>query len=144
MGANIDAKPLHLLQYAAMAEAYYEHIFRLPRPSIGLLNIGEEEAKGTNSLKETHQLLAGSRLNFIGNIEGKDIFKGKTEIVICDGFVGNVALKVSEGVAEACGELLKRELTNSLMAKIGLFLSITALNDSRRIWIILNTVEPRF
>ena len=132
VGANIDAKPLHLLQYAAMAEAYYEHIFRLPRPSIGLLNIGEEEAKGTNSLKETHQLLAGSPLNFIGNIEGKDIFKGKAEIVICDGFVGNVALKVSEGVAEACGELLKREIMNSVMAKIGLFFIYNSLKRFKK------------
>lgn len=119
VGANIDAKPLHLLQYAAMAEAYYEHIFRAQKPSIGLLNIGEEEAKGTTFLKETYQLLGASKLNFIGNIEGKDIFKGKAEIVICDGFVGNVTLKVSEGVAEAFGELLKREIMGSLMSRIG-------------------------
>ena len=121
VGANIDAKPVHLLQYAAMSEAYYRYIFHYPKPTVGLLNIGEEEAKGTDFVKETHQLLAGARLNFIGNVEGKDIFKGKAEIVICDGFVGNVALKVSEGVAEAFGELLRRELTNNLMANIGLF-----------------------
>ena len=119
VGANIDAKPSHLLQYAAMAQVYYQHIFQAEKPSIGLLNIGEEEAKGTDFLKETHKLLSDSSFNFIGNIEGRDIFKGNARIIICDGFVGNIALKVSEGVAEAFGELLKREIMNSLMAKIG-------------------------
>lgn len=129
VGANIDAKPLHLFQYAIMAEVYYQHILQCAKPSVGLLNIGEEEAKGTDFLKETYQLLSNSSLNFQGNIEGRDIFKGKTEIVVCDGFVGNVALKVSEGVAEALAELLKREITNSMMAKIGLFFMYRALKS---------------
>lgn len=132
VGANIDAKPLHLLQYAAMASVYYQNIFQFTKPSIGLLNIGEEEAKGTDFVKETHQLLTESNLNFIGNIEGKDIFKGKAEIVICDGFVGNIALKVSEGVAEALGQLLKRELMNNLMAKIGLFFIYKSLKRFKK------------
>lgn len=132
VGANIDAKPVHLLQYAAMADVYYRHIFKYDKPSIGLLNIGEEEVKGTDFVKESFQLLADSHLNFQGNVEGKDIFKGKTEIVICDGFVGNIALKVSEGVAEACAELLKRELTNSLMAKIGLFFIYNAMRRFKK------------
>ena len=132
VGANIDAKPLHLLQYAAMADVYYRHIFHYDKPSVGLLNIGEEEAKGTDFIKETYQLLAGSHLNFLGNVEGKDIFKGKAEIVVCDGFVGNVALKVSEGVAEALGELLKRELTNSAMARIGLFFIYNSLKRFKK------------
>ena len=131
MGANIDAKPSQLLQYAAMAQVYYQHIFQADKPSIGLLNIGEEEAKGTDFLKETHKLLSNSSFNFIGNIEGKDIFKGNARIIICDGFVGNIALKVSEGVAEAFGELLKREIMSSLMAKVGAFLSVTACAVSR-------------
>lgn len=121
VGANIDPKPAHLLQYAAMAVAYYRHIFQFDNPSLGLLNIGEEEAKGPDFVKETHRMLLGSHFNFIGNVEGKDIFRGKTDIVICDGFVGNVALKVSEGVAEVIGQFLKRELMSSIMAKIGLF-----------------------
>lgn len=129
VGANIDAKPLHLLQYAVMADVYYRHILQSDKPSVGLLNIGEEEAKGTDFIKETYQLLSNSSLNFKGNIEGKDIFKGKTEIVVCDGFVGNVALKVSEGVAEALSELLKREIMGSLMAKIGLFFMYRALKS---------------
>jgi len=131
-GANIDAKPTHLLQYAAMAQAYYRHIFNCDNPSVGLLNIGEEEAKGTDFVKETYRLLESSHLNFQGNVEGKDVFKGKTEIVICDGFVGNVTLKVSEGVAEAFGVLLKRELTSSLMAKIGSLFVYPALRRFKK------------
>lgn len=131
-GANIDAKPFHLLQYAAMAEAYYRHIFNFDKPSVGLLNIGEEEAKGTDFVKETYRLLEESHLNFQGNMEGKDIFKGKAEIVICDGFVGNVTLKVSEGVAEVFGELLKRELTSSVMAKIGSLFVLNALKRFKK------------
>lgn len=132
VGANIDAKPVHLLQYAAMACVYYQNIFQFSKPSIGLLNIGEEEAKGTEFVKETHQLLTESDLNFIGNIEGKDIFKGKAEVVICDGFIGNIALKVSEGLAEALGQLLKRELMNDLMAKIGLFFIYKSLRRFKK------------
>lgn len=131
-GANIDAKPIHLLQYAAMAEAYYRHIFNFDNPSLGLLNIGEEEAKGTDFVKETYHLLEASHLNFQGNVEGKDVFKGKTQIVICDGFVGNVTLKVSEGVAEAFGVLLKRELASSFMAKIGSLFVYNALRRFKR------------
>ena len=132
VGANIDAKPTHLLQYAAMADAYYRHIFKCDDPQIGLLNIGEEEAKGTGFIKETHQLLQDAPFNFIGNIEGRDVFKGKAQVIVCDGFVGNIALKVSEGVAEAFGVLLKRELMNSLMAKIGLFFIYNSLRRFKK------------
>lgn len=132
VGANIDAKPAHLLQYALMAEVYYRHIFKFEKPSVGLLNVGEEKAKGTDFIKETYQLLAQSHINFQGNVEGKDIFKGKTDIVVCDGFVGNVALKVSEGVAEALGEILKRELLKSMMAKIGLLFIYNSLRRVKK------------
>lgn len=132
VGANIDPKPLHLVHYAAMAAAYYRHIFKSDNPTVGLLNIGEEEAKGTDFVKETHQLLSDSHLNFIGNVEGKDLFKGKAEIIICDGFAGNVALKVSEGVIEVLGEFLKRELMASLMAKIGLFFIYNSLKRMKK------------
>lgn len=132
VGANIDAKPIQLLQYALMAEVYYRHIFKYEKPSVGLLNIGEEAAKGTDFIKEAYQLLADTDLNFQGNVEGKDIFKGKTEIVVCDGFVGNVALKVSEGVAEALSEILKRELLKSWLAKIGLFFIYNSLRRVKR------------
>lgn len=123
VGANIDPKPLHLLQYAIMARAYIENIFNISNPSVGLLNIGEEETKGTEFLKETYDLLSNHPINFIGNVEGKAMFSGKCDIIICDGFVGNIALKVTEGTAEAIQVFLKRHLLKSnLLGKLGLVL----------------------
>lgn len=121
VGANITPKPIHLLQYGIMAGAYCQNILNKPNPSVGLLNIGEEETKGTEFMKETHELLAQSSLNFIGNIEGKDLFSGKCDIVICDGFVGNIALKVTESVVETMQAFLKRHLLSSYFGKLGLF-----------------------
>jgi len=120
VGANIDPKPMQLLQYGIMADAYFRYILNRPNPSVGLLNIGEEEVKGTGVIKETHELLEKSSLNFIGNVEGKDLFAGKCDIIICDGFVGNVALKVSESVAEAMQIFLKRHLLSNPLGKLGL------------------------
>jgi glycerol-3-phosphate acyltransferase PlsX len=123
VGANIDPKPLHLLQYGIMGSAYLENIFNKPNPSVGLLNVGEEETKGTDFVKESYELLSKSKLNFIGNVEGKAIFSGKCDVVVCDGFVGNVALKVTEGTAEAIQVFLKRHLLRTnLLGKIGIFL----------------------
>ncbi len=123
VGANIDSKPLHLLQYAAMGRTYLENIFNVPNPTVGLLNIGEEETKGTEFLKETYDLLSNKPINFIGNVEGKALFSGKCDIIVCDGFIGNVALKVIEGTAEAIQVFLKRRLLRSnLLGKLGLFL----------------------
>lgn len=120
VGANIDPKPLHLLQYGIMGDAYAKHILSRKDPVIGLLNIGEEETKGTDFVKEVHTMLSESRLNFIGNIEPKDLYRGKADVVLCDGFVGNVLLKVSEGFADAASELLRRELhRSSLVTKLG-------------------------
>lgn len=119
IGANIDAKPLHLLQYGLMADAYFNYILNKPHPSVGLLNIGEEESKGTDFIKETHGLLSESRLNFMGNIEGKDLFSGKCDIIVCDGFVGNVALKVSESLAETVYAFFRQHLKTSLLGMIG-------------------------
>ena len=119
VGANIDPKPLHLLQYGLMADAYFCHILSKISPSVGLLNIGEEESKGTDFVKETHHLLSESRLNFVGNIEGKDLFSGKCDIIICDGFVGNVALKVSESLAETVYIFFKRHLKSNFLGVIG-------------------------
>lgn len=127
VGANIDPKPLHLLQYGLMADAYFHYILNKVKPSAGLLNIGEEESKGTEFMKETHSLLSRSPLNFIGNIEGKDLFSGRCDIIICDGFVGNIALKVSESLAEAMYGFLKRHLTSNIMGKIGIGLLKTSL-----------------
>lgn len=119
VGANIDPKPEHLFQYALMSDAYSRYILGKPSPSIGLLSIGEEASKGTGFLKETHKLINGSGLNFSGNIEGRDIFIGKCDIIICDGFVGNVALKITESLAGAVGTLLKKELSKNLVTKLG-------------------------
>ena len=132
VGANIDPKPIHLLQYGLMADAYFHYILNKPNPRVGLLNIGEEETKGTDFVKETHSLLSSSRLNFIGNVEGKDLFSGKSDIILCDGFVGNVALKVSESLAEAMYEFLRRNLTGSIMGKIGIGLLKSGLSRFKK------------
>ena len=127
VGANIDPKPVHLLQYGLMADAYFCYILNKPQPSVGLLNIGEEETKGTDFLKETHGLLSGSRLNFIGNVEGKDLFSGKCDIIICDGFVGNIALKVSESLSKTVYTFFKRHLKSNLLGMIGAAFLSTSL-----------------
>ncbi|MBN1914224.1 MAG: phosphate acyltransferase PlsX [Candidatus Omnitrophica bacterium] len=122
VGANIDPKPVHLLQYGIMAFAYSRHILNIPNPSVGLLSVGEEETKGTDFVKETRALFERSSLNFIGNVEGRDLFSGRCDIVVCDGFIGNVALKVSESLVEALQIFLKRNLTKSPLGLLGLFL----------------------
>jgi len=124
VGANIDAKPKQLLHYGIMADAYFRCILNKENPKVGLLNIGEEETKGTEFIKETRELLENSRLNFIGSVEGKDLFSGKSDIILCDGFVGNVALKVTESVVETMQAFLKRHLLSNFWGKLGLiFLS---------------------
>jgi glycerol-3-phosphate acyltransferase PlsX len=123
VGANIDSKPTHLLQYGIMGSAYSESIFNKINPAVGLLNVGEEATKGTDLIKESYELLSKSKLNFVGNVEGKALFSGKCDIVVCDGFVGNVALKVTEGTAEAIQTFLKRHLLRTnFLGKIGIML----------------------
>lgn len=122
VGANIDPKPIHMLQYAFMADAYCRFLLGKENPRVGLLNIGEEESKGTGFIKESHKLLSETRLNFIGNVEGRDIFTGACDIVLCDGFVGNVVLKVAESLADAVAKLLKKELSRNLMTIAGALL----------------------
>lgn len=119
VGANINPRPIHLLQYAIMAEAYFRLILGKHNVKIGLLNIGEEETKGTEFMKECYKILEASTLNFKGNIEPKDIFSGKCDVVICDGIVGNVALKVSEGLVESASVVLKKTLKESVIAQLG-------------------------
>ncbi|MFA5311202.1 MAG: phosphate acyltransferase PlsX [Candidatus Omnitrophota bacterium] len=132
VGANIDPKPKQLLQYGIMADAYCRDILNKDNPSVGLLNIGEEEAKGTDFMREVHELLSKSKLNFIGNVEGKDLFSGKCDAIISDGFVGNVALKVSESAAEAMQAFLKRRLLGNIMGKIGLFFLMPSLKRFKK------------
>jgi len=132
VGANIDPKPTQLLQYGIMGDVYSRTILNKTNPSVGLLNIGEEEAKGTEFIRETHELLQKSKLNFVGNVEGKDLFTGKVDIIVCDGFVGNVALKVSESAAEAMQVFLKRYLLSNPLGKIGLLFLLPSLKRFKR------------
>lgn len=119
VGANVDCRPSHLVQFAHMASIYAEHVLQIRRPKVGLLNIGEEPGKGNALAKEVYELLSQSGLNFIGNIEGRDIPKGHADVVICDGFVGNVVLKFAEGLGTALFDMLKAEFTSSLVSSLG-------------------------
>ena len=132
VGANIDVKPTHLLQYAIMGDVYFRYLLRKNRPSIGILNIGEEESKGTEFIKEAHQLLNKSQVHFIGNVEGRDIFNGKVDIVVCDGFVGNVVLKVAESIAHVVGKLLKAKIKESWISMVGALLAKPAFDALRK------------
>jgi len=122
VGANIDPKPSQLLQYGIMADVYANYILNKPNPTVGLLNVGEEEAKGTDFVKQTYELFEKSQLNFVGNVEGRDLFSGKCDIIVCDGFVGNVALKVSESLAETLQVFLKRYILKDPLGKLGALL----------------------
>lgn len=123
VGANTTPKPQHLVQSALMAHVYARDVLGIAKPTVGLLNIGEEETKGTDFVKEIHQMLS-QRLpeNFIGNVEGSGIYRGDSDCIICDGFVGNVVLKVSESLAESATTLIKREIRKSPLAMIGALL----------------------
>ncbi|MBF0238795.1 MAG: phosphate acyltransferase PlsX [SAR324 cluster bacterium] len=118
VGANTDCKPHYLLEFALMGEAYSQGILHNPNPRVGLLNNGEEEGKGNYLAKETYNLLKESTLNFVGNIEGKAMFKGEADVVVCDGFVGNVTLKVAEGTFDLIKTFLQEEISKSFLAKI--------------------------
>jgi glycerol-3-phosphate acyltransferase PlsX len=132
VGANIDIKSTHLYQYAVMGEVYFRYLLRKNRPSVGILNIGEEETKGHDHIREAHQLLNKSKLHFIGNVEGRDIFNGSVDIVVCDGFVGNVVLKVSESITEVIGKLLKDEFKKSALTMLGALLAKPAFNALKK------------
>jgi len=123
MGANVDCKASHLYQFAVMGSLYVEHFLKKSRPRVGLLSNGEEEKKGNDLTREAHQLLKNADLNYLGYVEGGDVYNGSVDVVVCDGFVGNVLLKVSEGLAVAIGTMLKQEISNRFWAKIGYFFS---------------------
>jgi glycerol-3-phosphate acyltransferase PlsX len=118
LGANVDCEPQHLLQFAEMGHALVSAVDGKERPTIGLLNIGEEAIKGNEVIKRAGELLRASTLNFYGNVEGNDIYKGTTDVIVCDGFVGNVALKASEGLAQMLIEMIKEEFARSWMTKL--------------------------
>ncbi len=132
VGANINPKPLHLLQYALMGEAYARCVLGKTRPTVGLLNVGEEESKGTEFMKETFGMLEGSAVNFVGNVEGHDIFTGEFDVIVCDGFAGNIALKTAESLAHAISVLLKRSLAMSPITRLGAWLARDAFHNLRK------------
>ena len=132
LGANVDCKPAFLYKFALMAEAYARVVLHVEKPRVGLLSIGEEDSKGNELVRQTHDLLRAGPLNFIGNIEGRDIFSGAADVVVCDGFVGNVVLKVSEGMAETIGIMLKKELLSGWYSRLGAFMSMGAFKRFRK------------
>jgi glycerol-3-phosphate acyltransferase PlsX len=131
LGANADCEPHHLLQFAQMAEAMVAVVENKERPSVGLLNIGEEVIKGNEVVKQAGELLRASSLNFYGNVEGNDIFLGTTDVVVCDGFVGNVALKASEGIARMIGAMIRQEFSRSWFTKVLAFIAMPVLKRFR-------------
>lgn len=129
MGANVDCKPSHLYQFALMGSIYVEHHLGKSNPRVGLLSNGTEEKKGNDLTREAHLLLKNAPLNYCGYVEGGDVYNGSVDVVVCDGFVGNVLLKVSEGLAVAIGTMLKREIEGRFWARIGYLLSRPAFNS---------------
>jgi glycerol-3-phosphate acyltransferase PlsX len=132
LGANVDSTAEHLLQFAIMGSVLVAAVEHKERPTVGLLNIGEEDIKGTEVVKKTAELLRASGLNFVGNVEGDDIFKGRCDVVVCDGFVGNVALKSAEGLAQMLGAFLKEELSRSFMRKVIALIAAPVLKAFKR------------
>ncbi|MCP4339963.1 MAG: phosphate acyltransferase PlsX [Desulfobulbaceae bacterium] len=131
IGANVDCRAQHLFQFGVMAAAF-SRINDVANPRVGLLSIGEETGKGNSLIKETFPLLEKSSLNFIGNVEGRDVFQGEVDVIVCDGFVGNVCLKVSEGLAEAAMQMLRDEIVKSFRAKIGYLLARHAFKSFKK------------
>ena len=132
VGANVDSSPEMLAQFAVMGENYSRTIFRKPHPRVGLLSIGEEEHKGNDLTRAATPLLKALPINFIGNVEGRDIYSGIVDVVVCDGFIGNVALKVSEGLVEMIKAMLQESLAATVTRKLGYVLSRTAYRDFRK------------
>lgn len=132
LGANVDCNAEHLLQFALMGSALVSVLEHKASPSVGLLNIGSEDIKGNEVVKQAAKLLQESDLNFYGNVEGNDIFKGVTDVVVCDGFVGNVALKTTEGLAKMLGSFLREEFTRNVFTKIAGLIAKPVINAFRR------------
>jgi phosphate acyltransferase len=132
VGANVDCKPHNLEQFAVMGEIYFRSMFGTRRPRVGLLSIGEEENKGNELTREAFQLLKRLPLNFVGNVEGRDLYGGEVDVIVTDGFVGNVALKTSEGVANLVRATLKETLKTTITRQVGYLLSRSAFSDFKK------------
>jgi glycerol-3-phosphate acyltransferase PlsX len=131
-GANVDCKAHQLVQFAIMGEAYAKYVLKIKEPAVGLLSNGEEESKGNELIRETNAILRKTSIGYVGPVEGRDIFNGRANVVVCDGFVGNAALKICEGLAEAIGAMIKEEVKSSLMAKLAYLLARGAVNDIKK------------
>ncbi len=132
VGANVDCKPENLHQFALMGNTYCKLILGREKPKVGLLSIGEEDVKGNELTKEAFKLIKQSSVNFIGNIEGKDIFTGVADVVVCDGFIGNIALKISEGLAETILKMLKKEISSIAAGRIGYLMLKPAIRNFKK------------
>jgi phosphate acyltransferase len=132
LGANVDCSPEHLLQFGIMGASLVSAIEHRERPTVGILNIGEEDIKGNDVVKRASELLKDSGLNFIGNIEGDGLYKGGADVVVCDGFVGNVALKASEGLAQMLATFLRQEFSRNLLTKLAALFAVPVLKHFKR------------
>lgn len=132
VGANVDSRPEHLVQFAIMGEIYYRATFGHRRPRVGVLSVGEEEMKGNELTREVYNRLKDSPVHFVGNVEGGDLFSGAVEVIVCDGFVGNIALKICEGLAVQIFDLLRKSLKSSLMSQVGAMLSKGAFKGLKK------------
>jgi glycerol-3-phosphate acyltransferase PlsX len=132
VGANVDCEPEMLQQFALMGEIYSRLVLRIERPRVGLLSIGEEEHKGNTLTRDAMPLLKSLDIDFIGNVEGRDLFSGNADVIVCDGFVGNVALKVSEGLVDMFRIMLRESLEATLTRKIGYALSRSAYKEFKK------------
>ncbi len=132
VGANVDSKPEHLVQFAVMGEIYYRATFGHRRPRVGLLSIGEEEIKGNELTREVYTRLKKSPVHFVGNVEGGDLFSGDVDVIVCDGFVGNIALKICEGLAFQIFGLLRKSMDSSLASQVGFLFSRGALKGLKK------------
>ena len=132
VGANVDCKAHNLEQFAIMGEMFARSVLKIARPRVGLLSIGEEESKGNELTREAFPLLRALPIQFTGNVEGRDIFNGSADVIVCDGFVGNVALKTGEGIGRLFRDLLRESLTQTVTAQVGAMLSRKAFNNFKR------------
>jgi len=132
VGASVECRPQHLLQFAVMGAVYSRVAFDIQSPRVGLLSIGEEETKGNELTRDAHRLLKTAPLQFVGNVEARDVYTGIADVIVCDGFTGNVALKISEGLVEVMEDLLSEELSSTITMRVGSMLTRRALRHFRR------------
>ncbi len=132
VGANVDCRARHLMQFAVMGSFYAEAILGRRKPKVGLLSIGEEDSKGNEQTRQVFDILRQTSINFVGNVEGRDVFNGSVDVIVCDGFVGNITLKVSESLAETMEHLIRSEIERSLLARVGYLFMKPAFNKFKK------------